>query len=237
MDSTRSRRRPRRPRIPDRDLAIGIVGSMVLCVIIYMAVAAVAIGALAYTRFADSPEPLALILREIGQGWAAKILGVSAVDRLAHCHPRLLLRPKPHLLRHGARRASSDQASRAFRARGTPVRITLFTAVIVVSSIAGFFPLADDRRARKRRNSDGLHRRLRGYARHAPAGARSRRVVSRRRFRGWWALVAILGCAYLFCSLPVKTQTYFLLWNAAGLVLYWVLRFRARREARAGVGG
>ena len=52
---------------PDRDLAIGIVGSMVVCVIIYMAVAAVAIGAVAYTGFADSPEPLALILREIGQ--------------------------------------------------------------------------------------------------------------------------------------------------------------------------
>ena len=34
---------------PDRDLAIGIVGSMVLCVLIYMAVAAAAIGALAYT--------------------------------------------------------------------------------------------------------------------------------------------------------------------------------------------
>ena len=48
---------------PDRDLAIGIVGSMVLCVIIYMAVAAVAIGALSYTVFANSPEPLALILR------------------------------------------------------------------------------------------------------------------------------------------------------------------------------
>ena len=59
---------------PDRDLAIGIVGSMILCVIIYMAVAAVAIGALAYTRFADSAEPLALILREINQGWAAKVL-------------------------------------------------------------------------------------------------------------------------------------------------------------------
>ena len=52
---------------PGRDLKIGIVGSMVVCVIIYMAVAAAAIGALAYTRFANSPEPLALILREIGQ--------------------------------------------------------------------------------------------------------------------------------------------------------------------------
>src|SRR5690349_1907114 len=57
---------------PSRDLAIGIVGSMVLCVLIYMAVAAAAIGAVATTQFAHSPEPLALILRDIGQGWAAK---------------------------------------------------------------------------------------------------------------------------------------------------------------------
>jgi APA family basic amino acid/polyamine antiporter len=41
---------------PGRDLSIGIVGSMVVCVLIYMAVAAAAIGALAYTRFADSPS-------------------------------------------------------------------------------------------------------------------------------------------------------------------------------------
>ena len=60
---------------PARDLAIGIVGSMVVCVAIYMAVAAAAIGAVAYTGFANSAEPLALILREIGKPWAARILG------------------------------------------------------------------------------------------------------------------------------------------------------------------
>ena len=67
---------------PSRDLAIGIVGSMVVCVAIYMAVAAAAIGAVAFTGFADSPEPLALILREIGQPWAARVLGASAVIAL-----------------------------------------------------------------------------------------------------------------------------------------------------------
>ena len=41
---------------PDRDLAIGIVGSMVLCVIIYMVVAAAAIGALAYTALRRQPR-------------------------------------------------------------------------------------------------------------------------------------------------------------------------------------
>jgi APA family basic amino acid/polyamine antiporter len=44
---------------PGRDLSIGIVGSMLACVVIYMAVAAAAIGALSYTRFTNSPEPLA----------------------------------------------------------------------------------------------------------------------------------------------------------------------------------
>ena len=57
---------------PGRDLAIGIVGSMAISVVIYMAVGAAAIGAVAYTGFADSAEPLALILRELGQTWAAR---------------------------------------------------------------------------------------------------------------------------------------------------------------------
>src|SRR3546814_751258 len=56
---------------PDRDLKIGIVGSMVACVAIYIAVAVAAVGAIAYTRFANSPEPLALILRELGSPLAA----------------------------------------------------------------------------------------------------------------------------------------------------------------------
>src|SRR3546814_2374747 len=67
---------------PDRDLKIGIVGSMVACVLIYIAVAVTAVGAIAYTRFANSPEPLALILRELGSPLAAQYLAVSAVIAL-----------------------------------------------------------------------------------------------------------------------------------------------------------
>ena len=103
---------------PDRDLAIGIIGSMVLCVLIYMAVAAVAIGALTYTQFADSPEPLALILREIGQGWAAKDPRRIGGDGAADGHPRLLLRPEPHLLHDGPRRAYPGHTSPEFRPAG-----------------------------------------------------------------------------------------------------------------------
>jgi APA family basic amino acid/polyamine antiporter len=42
---------------------------------------------------------------------------------------------------------------------------------------------------------------------------------------------AILGCLYLFVSLPSKTQLYFLIWNAAGIVLY--LLYGARKSVAA----
>ena len=35
-------------------------------------------------------------------------------------------------------------------------------------------------------------------------------------------IVGILGCLYLFFSLPSKTQLYFGLWNLLGLVIYFV---------------
>ncbi|MFX9081485.1 amino acid permease, partial [Acinetobacter baumannii] len=42
---------------PARDLTIGIIGSMVLCILIYMGVAAAAIGAVAPAEFAKSTAP------------------------------------------------------------------------------------------------------------------------------------------------------------------------------------
>jgi APA family basic amino acid/polyamine antiporter len=124
---------------PGRDLAIGIVGSMLLCVLIYMAVAAAAIGAVATSQFADSPEPLAMILREIGKPWAARVLGASAVIAL----PTVILaffygqsRIFFTVARDGLLPAKLARVSR----RGTPVRVTIFTAV-VTSVFAGLIPL------------------------------------------------------------------------------------------------
>ncbi|MGH8445490.1 MAG: amino acid permease, partial [Solimonas sp.] len=64
---------------PGRDLTIGIVGSMLLCTVIYMAVAAAAIGAQPVAGFASSPEPLAHILRALDHPRAAVLIGAAAV--------------------------------------------------------------------------------------------------------------------------------------------------------------
>ena len=215
---------------PDRDLAIGIVGSMVLCVIIYMAVAAVAIGALSYTVFANSPEPLALILREIGQGWAAKILGVGAVVAL----PTVILafffgqsRIFFTVARDGLLPASLARVS----SRGTPVRITIFTAV-VVSVIAGLIPLAE---IAALANAGTLAAFVAVCA--AMLVMRRREPDRVRRFTTpapWFVgLAGIAGCIYLFVSLPVQTQKFFFVAQLIGVILYWVYGARRAEKARA----
>jgi len=215
---------------PSRDLAIGIVGSMILCVIIYMVVAAAAIGAVATTRFADSPEPLALILREINQGWAARVLGASAVIAL----PTVILafffgqsRIFFTVARDGLLPASLARVSK----RGTPVRITIFTA-IVVSIIAGLVPLAD---IAALANAGTLAAFVAVCA--AMLVLRVREPDRERKFRTplpWViGIGGILGCLYLFISLPTKTQLFFLGAQGIGLILYAIYGSGAAARARA----
>ena len=45
--------------------------------------------------------------------------------------------------------------------------------------------------------------------------------------------VGILGCCYLFYSLPVRTQSWFLGWNLFGLVVYWLYGSARAEKARA----
>jgi APA family basic amino acid/polyamine antiporter len=218
---------------PDRDLAIGIVGSMILCVLIYMAVAAAAIGALAYTHFANSPEPLALILRDIGQGWAAKILAISAVVAL----PTVILAffyGQSRIFFVMARDGLLPQGLANVSKRGTPVRITAFTA-IVVSAIAGVFPLAE---IAALANAGTLAAFVAVCA--AMLAMRRREPNAPRKFTTplpWLVgTVGIAGCIYLFWSLPVQTKTYFLIWNIGGLILYMAYSSRTAEQVRAASG-
>ena len=215
-------------RNPGRDLAIGIVGSMVACIAIYMLVAVAAVGALSFTRFADSPEPLALILREIGRPGFATFLAVSAVVAL----PTVLLGflfGQSRIFFVMARDGLLPEALAKVSKRGAPVRITALTAVLV-AIIAGVMPL------------DAIAALANAGTLAAFVAVCVCMLVMRRRapdaprtFRTPLApvvgTIGVLGCIYLFFSLPHRTQEYFLLWNVAGLVLYFLY---GRQRANAG---
>ena len=204
---------------PDRDLAIGIVGSLIICTIIYVLVAAAAIGAMPFTRFADSPEPLALILREMGQGSVARIVAIAAVIAL----PTVLLGflyGQSRIFLVMARDGFLPQSLAKISRRGTPVRITIVTAVLV-AIIAGLLPI-DEIAALA--NAGTL-------IAFTAVGAcllvlRRRSPDLRRPFRtpaAWFVgLGAIGGCAYLFISLPMQTIMACFAWNAVGLAVYFL---------------
>lgn len=216
---------------PERDLSIGIIGSMVGCTLIYMVVALAAVGALSYAVFGNSPEPLALILRELGQGTAATIIAAAAVIAL----PTVLLAflygqsriffvmSRDGLLPRGL--------STVNKRTGTPIATTLFTATLV-AALAGVARLDE-------------------IAALANAGTlaafiavavcllvlRKRDPARKRVFRTplAWVVgpVAIFGCLYLFWSLPQRTQLWFLAWNVLGVIAYLAYGRRSSLLARA----
>jgi len=118
--------------------------------------------------------------------------------------------------------------------RGSPVRITIFTA-IVVAVLAGLIPLAE-------------------LAALANAGTltafiavavcmlvmRRRAPDAERLFRTPFAwpvgIFGILGCAYLFYSLPRNTQVWFVTWNVAGLFIYFLFASRSAHRTRSAPG-
>jgi APA family basic amino acid/polyamine antiporter len=180
-------------------------------------VAAAAVGALHYTQFANSPEPLALILREIGQPGVSTIVAAAAAIAL----PTVLL-----AFLYGQTRIFMVMARDGFlptnlarvSSRGTPVAITAATAVFV-AFIAAVTPL--DLIA-SLANAGTL------CAFVAVAACvlvmRRRAPDMKRAFRTplvWIvAPAAIAGCLYLFTSLQAVTQESFFVWNAIGLVIY-----------------
>ena len=215
---------------PKRDLTIGIIGSMVACVVIYMAVAAAAIGALPFAAFANSPEPLALVLRSIGHGTAAAVFGAVAIVALPTVILAFLFGQTRIFFVMARDRLLPERLGRVHPRSGVPVAVTIGTAA-VVAVIAALLPLAEIAALANAGTlcafvAVGIS--LLVLRRRDPDRERGFRVPAAP-LVGW---IAILGCLYLFANLPSATQWRFLVWNILGLVVY--LGY-ARRAARKGV--
>ena len=205
---------------PGKNLSIGIIGSMVICTIIYMTVATAAVGAMPFQDFADSNEPLAHILRSVGHNKSAALIAAAAVVAL----PTVIL-----AFMYGQSRIFFVMArdgllpqnlGRVHEKSGSPVAMTIITGV-VCALIAGILPLAT---IAELANAGTLAAFIATSA--ALMILRVREPGRERPFKTPFAFViaplAIAGCLYLFISLPAVTQTRFFIWMAIGLVVYFV---------------
>ena len=203
---------------PDRDIPIGIIGSLAVCTLIYMGVAAAAVGSMPFTEYASSAEPLALILRKLGSGAAAAVIGAAAIIAL----PTVILAfffGQSRIFFVMARDGLFPRWLATINPRtGTPIRITWMTAVLV-AVLAAIFPLgqiAALANAGTLLAFMAVALCLLVLRRREPGLARPFRTPG----AGLVAPAAILGCLYLFISLPTRTQSFFAIWNLLGLLLY-----------------
>ena len=67
---------------PAKDMPIGILGSLVVCTILYILTSGVLVGIVPYTQL-DDPAPLAKAVDLIGLGWFAKIVKLGALAGLS----------------------------------------------------------------------------------------------------------------------------------------------------------
>jgi APA family basic amino acid/polyamine antiporter len=169
-------------------------------------------------------------MRTLGQPTAAKVVAAAAVIAL----PTVILAfmyGQSRIFFVMARDGLLPRGMSKVNARtGTPVVMTFFTA-IVVSVIAGIFPLGE-------------------IASVANAGTlaafiavalcmmvmRIKEPNRPRVFKApvWWLIGpgAILGCLYLFTSLSDVAQKAFFIWNGVGLGVYFLYSMHASRLAK-----
>lgn len=219
---------------PQRNIPIGLIGSLAICTIIYMLVAAGATGAVGAQpggELSQSKEALAFVLNEIGHGWAGKLVAISAAVALPSVILMMMFGQTRIFFVMARDGLLPDMFSKLHPKYGTPHVVTLCTGIFV-ALFAALFPvgkLADIS------NSGTL------FAFFTVAvGVMILRRTNPDRPRPFrtplYFLVcplAAAGCVFLFFQLSGYTELMFLGWTTIGLAVYFLY---SRRRSHVGQG-
>ncbi len=213
-------------RDPQRNMPIGILASLVVCTVLYIAVAGVLTG-MVKTSQLGTAEPLATAFAARGIHWAAGIVAFGAVVATTSVLFVFQL-GQPRILFSMARdRLLPNWAAKVHPRFRTPHVTTILTGVLVAS----FAGVSNINEVVELCNIGTLF----AFVLVAAGILVLRRADPDRPrpFRTPWVpwvpLGAIATCAWLMRELPEKTWKRFLYWLAAGLVIYFFYSFRRSR--------
>ena len=218
---------------PSRDLPIAIVGSLVICTLIYIAVSAVAVGALPADQLAGDDAPLATALSEgAGIDWAADIVTFGALVAITSVVLTILFGQTRVAFSMSRDGLLPSVLSRVNERTKTPIILTALFG-IAIATLAAFVPLAE---VAKLVNIGTLFAFLLVnigvivLRRTSPDLERGFRVP----FVPVFPLIGAGLCIFLMTYLDTATWLRFGAWMALGLVVYLVYGYRhsrLRREA------
>jgi basic amino acid/polyamine antiporter, APA family len=208
---------------PKRDLPIGIIASLLICTVLYLAVAAVLCGIVPVTGLKNDAKflnaPVAYALSIINQDWAAGLVSAGAVAGITSVL-LVMLMSQPRIFFSMSRDqllpAGVSKVHPRFR---TPYITTIITG-LVVALFAGLLRID----VVGEMTSIGT---LFAFVVVCIAviTLRVKRPDVPRPFKvaGGYVIpmLGTISCVYLMASLPVITWVRFLVWLDLGMLIYW----------------
>ncbi|MGH7332312.1 MAG: amino acid permease [Candidatus Rokuibacteriota bacterium] len=217
-------------RNPARDIPIGIIGSLVVCTLIYIAVAAVLTGMVPYTKL-NTAEPLTVALKTAGDSRLIHIVSglVALGSVVAHTAVLLVFQMgQPRIFFSTARDGLLPRwAAKVHPRFRTPHVTTILTGAVVAATAA----VTNIQEMVDLTNVGTLFAFMVVSAgvivlRYTDPG---RPRPFRTPFVPWVPLLSIVTCGSLIWYLPGITIVRFLLWLAVGLVIYLLYGYRHSR--------
>jgi APA family basic amino acid/polyamine antiporter len=215
-------------RNPQRDLPIGIIASLFICTLLYIAVAAVLTGLIPYSKI-DVHAPVAEALGAVGYRWGAAVVAVGAVAGITSVLVVMMIgqiRVFFAMSRDGLLGPWLSAVHPTFR---TPHRATYLTG-LAVAVLAAFIPIGD---AADMTNIGTLFAFV-----LVCIGVIVLRYTKPNQPRPFkiplMPVIPLLGmaaCLGLMVFLPALTWIRFVVWTAVGLVVYIVYGVRHSRLA------
>jgi basic amino acid/polyamine antiporter, APA family len=213
---------------PERDLPLGLLGSLGICTLLYILVSLVVVGMVHYDKISEG-APIANAFDQVGLGWASTLISIAAVAGLTSVMLVELVtvgRIGFAMSRDGLLPESVGRLNR----RHSPTRVTI-AAAIVIAALAGFVKLSTlaDLVSIGTLSAFFLVSLAVPVLRHTrPALHRPFRVP----LSPVLPVVSALACLYLMLNLSIETWLRFLIWLALGLLIYGFYGYRHSHVGR-----
>ena len=219
---------------PQRDLPIGIIGSLVICTVLYCAVALVITGMIPFDKI-STEAALATAFESVGKPAYATLISAGAVAGLTTVVMTLLIGASRVLFAMSRDWLLPASFGKVNPRTGTPLRITI-TIGLLVALVAALTPVG----TLEYMVNIGTLAAFTLVSIAVPV-LRHKRPDLHRPFKvpgsPWLPGLAAAIAIYLMLTLPTETWIRFIGWMALGIVIYFVYGYRRSRMARQSAQG